>query len=124
MAGLRTAQPRRRGATHAFPGHARAPTAPRLSEIAQAGSPHVGQGISEALRKVSGRSGMEVKANLIDPLARGSTRHRLISLEVSRQRGIGAGHGERVARRRADQLPVLGPIDKAVTAVWRGGHRD
>ena len=45
-------------------------------------------------------------------------------LEVSCQRGIGAGHSERVARRRADHLRVLCPIDKAVTAVWRGGHRD
>ena len=44
--------------------------------------------------------------------------------EMSRQRGVRAGHGERVARRRADHLPVLRPIDKAVIAVRRSGHRD
>jgi hypothetical protein len=45
-----------------------------------------------------------------------------VSLEVSCQRGTGAGHVERVARGRADHLRVLRPIDKAVTAVWRGSH--
>jgi hypothetical protein len=38
-------------------------------------------------------------------------RHRL--LKVSRQRDTGAGHRERVARRRADHLGVLRPINKA-----------
>jgi hypothetical protein len=37
-------------------------------------------------------------------------------LEVSCQRDIGAGHGEHVARRRADRLPALCPIDKAAAA--------
>jgi hypothetical protein len=44
--------------------------------------------------------------------------------EVSCQVSIGAGHGERVARRGADHPPALCPINKAVTAVGRGGHRD
>src|SRR6516162_5629218 len=42
-----------------------------------------------------------------------------------RARGrLRAGHVERVARRRADHLPALCPVDKAVGAAGRGGHGD
>ena len=44
-------------------------------------------------------------------------------LELSCECDVGTRHSEHVARRRADHLPVLGPVDKGVTAGWRGGHR-
>ena len=44
-------------------------------------------------------------------------------LEVGCQRDARAGHVEGVARRRADHLRVLRPIDKGVAAFRRRGHR-
>ena len=44
-------------------------------------------------------------------------------MKIGDQGDIGTGHGERVARRRADHGPVLGPVDKGVAAFGRGCHR-
>src|SRR6516165_9595304 len=54
----------------------------------------------------------------------GARRHRHLLLEVSRQRGVRAGHDECVARRRADHLPVLPTMavlpsaDNATASPW------